>query len=131
MTTANRDDKDQKIRHAVKVSIARSGKDRSAIAREMTARLDRVPPVTKHMLNDFTGLCETQSHPRFPLAWVVAFCDATGSESLARLALTPKLRALVELGECELEAQRQRQAKSGMVSNLLVDAKEETHEKAQ
>ena len=86
-------------------------------------RGDRVPPVTEHMLNDFTALSD-KAHPRFPAAWVASFCEVTGRDELQRLLFTAEIRSVVLLGECELAAQRQQRTKIGIVKELLTGAKD-------
>lgn len=113
------DAQDRKVRDVLKRAIAVSGKSRPQIAEELTARLQRRPSVTHHMLNDFIGLSDEKWTARFPAAWVPAFCEVTGSEELLFMLLTPRIRALMELGECELAENRQQREKSKIMRSLL------------
>src|SRR5438552_18185230 len=74
------------------IRSVRATKSREQIAAEMSERIGRT--VTVHMLNDFTS--ESKVFVRFPAAWIVAFCSATGDERLQRLVLGDKLRKLLE-----------------------------------
>lgn len=76
------------------LSKAAHGK-RHEIAAQITTRAGR--RVTVAMLNDWCAL--TKPHLRFPADLVEVFCEVTGDDSLQRKLLSPRLRALLELGE--------------------------------
>jgi hypothetical protein len=90
---------DSALRKLVTASIKRSGKGRLQIAAEMTLQIGT--RITKRMVNDWTA--ESKKPARFPAAFVVAFCEATGRDELQRYLLGARLRELVELGDRTVE----------------------------
>lgn len=108
------------LRQLLSKCIDSSGKGRAQIARELSEVVGREFNVSQ--INDYTATTKTAA--RFPAAYIPAFCEVTGSDALLRFLFTPKIRSLVELGECELEAQRQLRAKGGMVKDLLTESKD-------
>jgi hypothetical protein len=109
------DAQDLAVRNAAKTAIRSSGKSREQIADELSARVGR--PITVRMLDDFTA--PSKGGARFPAALVGPFCEVTGCDDLQYLLLTPRVRGLAKLGECELAAQRQRRDKNVIVNSLL------------
>jgi len=90
-------------------------KDRQRIAAELSQSIGR--PITLSILNDYTATTKTAA--RFPAAYVRAFCEVTGDDSLQRFILGPRLLALIEIGERELASHRGRSAKDALIRGLL------------
>jgi hypothetical protein len=86
---------DAAVRAVVSHAIATQPHSRQQLA-EHISRLAGVR-VTAGMLNDFTAASKRLA--RFPAAWVPAFCQAAGDDSLQRLMLSQRLLAAVTLGE--------------------------------
>lgn len=97
--------RDLEVRALLKKVMANCPKSREQIAEEMTVRLRRKTPITKDMLDDQVGRSEGKARAKFPAAWVAAFCEVTANDELQRLLLSPRQKALLALGECELAAQ--------------------------
>jgi hypothetical protein len=72
-------------------------KSREQIAEQMSERLGQT--ITTGMLNDFSAF--SKGGARFPIWFVGAFCEVTGSDRLQRQILFPHLRDLLTLGELE------------------------------
>lgn len=106
---------DVEIRRCLAEAMRLTCKSREQIADALSERIGR--PITVHMLNDYAALSKEGN--RFPAAWVRAFCEVTGDDSLQRMILGPHLAALVELGEHELALRQQKQRKKGMLDRLL------------
>jgi hypothetical protein len=68
------------------------------------------------MLDDFAA--PSKDGARFPAAWVVAFCEVTGDDSLQRFLLGPRLSRLIEIGELEISSRRNRAAKESALRDL-------------
>jgi hypothetical protein len=105
---------DIELRECLAAAIKRSGTSRDQIADRMTSALGRT--VTRSQLNDFTA--QEKSSARFPAAFIPAFCVATGDDSLQLLMLSPRLRALLELGENEVNAAGNAQSKKRLIALL-------------
>jgi hypothetical protein len=97
--------------------MAACPKKRQQIAAELSRKIGR--DITASMLNDYTATTKTAA--RFPAAYVRAFCEVTGNDSLQRSLLGPRLLALIEIGEHELASQRNRTAKDFVMRRLLED----------
>jgi hypothetical protein len=69
------------------------------------------------MLNDYTS--ESRKPYRFPACWVRPLSTILEDDSLERVILGPRLLELVSLGEHELRAQRNRNAKEDLLQRLL------------
>ncbi len=97
------------LAEVIKRSHEMSGKDRKQIAHELSERLGRLAtnqegkpsrrPVTESMLNDFTRNIIPGRESHLPAAWLSALCEVLENDRLARLAMGPRLRELVEQGE--------------------------------
>jgi hypothetical protein len=68
---------------------------RHEIAAQLTTQSGRA--ITVSMLNDWSAL--TKPRTRFPADLVALFCEITGEDQLQRAILSPRLLALLELGE--------------------------------
>lgn len=79
------------------IGEAMQGKNRNEIALRMGELLDR--PVPVHTLADFTRNPTKRRHIRFPVAWVPAFCEATGNESLQLFVLSAENQEMLRLGK--------------------------------
>ncbi len=89
------------IRELLTGAIRASNKSRSQIADELSERVET--PISVFMLNEYTA--PSKGLRRFPAAWLPAFCDITGDDSLRLLLLDSRLRdLLLELGERALAA---------------------------
>lgn len=66
---------------------------RHIIASRMTRILER--EVTPAMFADFCRKAPGKRHTRFPAAWVKAFCEAVGSDELARYLLPDSARRVL------------------------------------
>jgi hypothetical protein len=117
-----RDARDRDFRVALGNAIDSSGKDRARIARELTERLHREPPVTVHMLNDFVGLSDEKARKRLPAAWLSDLCAVLENDDLLLRLLPPRLRALVNIGECELQTEAQINKKRKVIASLVSDS---------
>ncbi len=106
---------DLSFRAALSEVLASCAKNRRQVAEELSCRIGR--KITVCMLNDYTATTKTAA--RFPAAYIKDLCEITGSDKLLRLLFTTEIRRMVDLGECELQAQRQQRAKSGLVKELL------------
>lgn len=91
--------------------------DRRLIAAELSQRVDR--PITLSILNDYTATTKTAA--RFPAAYVRAFCEVTGNDSLQRFLLGHRLMALIEIGEKELAFHRNRSSKDALMRRILAE----------
>jgi hypothetical protein len=91
---------DAAIRRTLSRALRACSKSRESVAEELSILLGM--PVSARSLNNYTA--ESKSNYRFPAAWVVAFCKATGDDSLQRLLLGPELAAILQLGETAKEA---------------------------
>jgi hypothetical protein len=94
-------DRDRAIRNLIAEIIRSSPQSRDVLADEMSRITGQ--RITRRMLDDFSALSK-RAH-RFPLSFVVAFCEITGDDRLQRMALSPRLRKLLELGERKLAAE--------------------------
>ena len=74
-------------------AIKESPKSRIQLSDQISAISGEL--ITVHMLNDFTARGKT----RMPLYLVPAFCEATGSDSLQRFCIGPRITQALELGE--------------------------------
>ena len=90
---------DKALRLLLARVISSSPRSREQIADELSERLGH--RVTKYMLDGFTS--EGKGKPRFPAAWVQAFCQVVADDRLQRFIMGQRLRDLVRLGEVELE----------------------------
>ncbi len=109
---------DLRLRQLLSRIMADCGKDRPQIARELSQRVDR--NVTVDTLNDYTRTTKTAS--RFPAAYIKAFCEVTGDDSLQRFFLGRKLLKLIEIGELEISSQKNRAAKESALRDLSARA---------
>ena len=91
-------------------------KDRRQIAIELSAKVGRT--ITVSTLNCYT--CATKNTARFPAAYVRGFCEVTGDDSLQRFLLGDRLRDLVEIGELEIAARKNRSTKETLVGRHAV-----------
>ncbi len=112
-----REGSDLALRRLLSEVMGACGKDRETIAAELSRKTGR--PITASILNDYTATTKTAA--RFPAAYVRGLCEVTGNDSLQRFVLEPRLLALIEIGERELAAQRNRSAKDSIVRQLLTD----------
>ena len=71
---------DLAIRRLLSDVMATSKKTRKQISEELSQRTGRA--ITVSMLNDYTATTKTAA--RFPAAYVRAFCEVTGNDSLDR-----------------------------------------------
>ncbi len=111
---------DLAVREHLAVAIHNSSKSRELIADEMSALVGRT--ITVRMINDYTATAESKRAARFPAAWIESFCQVTGNETLQRSILSPRLRMLLDLAECQLaEAAHSRRA-AELIGGLLTDA---------
>jgi hypothetical protein len=97
--TPDPDPQDLLVRAAIKRimrAAGRSGKDRVQIAQELSTHLGR--NVTERMLDDFVA--PSKGGSRFPAAWVAAFCEVTGDNTLLGLLVGPELDAALKLVKC-------------------------------
>jgi hypothetical protein len=85
--------RDARFRAVLDDSIRRLGR------KEVRARMEKITgrTISIHMLNAW--LAPGSSRALFPVAYVEAFCEATGCDALKRLILGPQLCELLELGE--------------------------------
>jgi len=90
---------DSALRRLLTASIKRSGKTHAKIAGEMT--LHTRQRISKRMVDDWTA--QSKKPARFPAAFVVAFCEVTGSDELQRHLLSARLRELLEVGDRTVE----------------------------
>jgi len=90
-------------------------KSRQQIADELSVRSGRT--VSLSILNDYTAT--TKSGARFPAVYLCGFCEATGDDSPLRFLLTPRLLALVELGESVLAGEKGRREREKLLRGLL------------
>jgi len=88
---------EREVRKILADAIKRSGKTRAQVAHEMEILLDR--DISKSVLDDFIRSPKAGRIVRFPAAWVPAFCQAVGNDSLQRHLLSEALRSALELGE--------------------------------
>lgn len=95
----------------------RSKADRCGVSQRV-GRIER--PITLSSLNDYTG--RTKAGARFPAAYVAAFCEVVGDDSLQRLILGQRLRDLIDIGETELASVRSRRKKDARLARLLAEA---------
>lgn len=89
---------DTTVRRLINAAIDRCGKTRHEIAAEMSKSLGVT--VTKAMLDGWVS--EHKRRLRFPVAFVEAFCRATGDDQLQRFSLGRRLRRALVVGEGEL-----------------------------
>jgi hypothetical protein len=79
-----------------------SKKPREQIAREMSQVLGMIGPpgrvVTPTMLADFTRNGTKKRQVRFPAAWVPAFCEVVGDDSLRHEFMGDQLNRRCEVG---------------------------------
>src|ERR1035438_1559628 len=78
------------LRRLLSDGMAACPKKRQQIAAELSRKIGR--DITASMLNDYTATTKTAA--RFPAAYVRAFCEVTGNDSLQRSLLGPRLLAL-------------------------------------
>jgi hypothetical protein len=83
--------------------IKKSGKPRAKIAEDMRAALGG--EITKDKLNEFVRSPRPGRVMRFPAAWARAFCDAVGSDELARFLLSESDRRAVRIAEHSIAAE--------------------------
>jgi hypothetical protein len=92
---------DTVLRQLLSEAVRHSSKSRMQIASEMTQLIGR--PITINMLNAYTSLAKEPV--RFPAAFINAFCQVVDDDRVQRYLLSPRLRALLELGERKLAAE--------------------------
>jgi len=85
------------VRRLLWEGLKSAAKPRTEIARRMTEILGR--PVTSGMLADFIRSPHKKRAPRFPAAWVPAFCAATGKYELALFPLPEHMRRDIAVGQ--------------------------------
>ena len=86
---------DAAVRQSLAAAIKRSGKSREEIALSMSRAIGRT--ISVNMLNAYTS--PARAGWRFPLAWIWAFCAATGDDALLYLLLSPRQRLLLSVSE--------------------------------
>jgi hypothetical protein len=106
---------DRDLRRALANAIRRSPKKRPQIAEELTAIVG--VRVTEHMLNDFTS--DNKKGVRFPLLFSAALCDILNDDSIAFLAVRPRIRSLVEFAEREIAGFRDQRERETLRDSLL------------
>ena len=116
-TGTQSEESDLNLRRLLSDVMGTCGKDRSRIAAELSQEIGR--PLTVSILNDYTAT--TKAGARFPAAYVRHFCEVTGNDSLQRFLLGPRLLALIEIGERELAAHRNRSSKDSLTRRLLAE----------
>jgi hypothetical protein len=94
---------DASIRRAIAHAMRHSSKSREQLAEELSQRTGC--HVSANVLNAMAA--ESKRLTRFPLCWVVPFCEVTGDDTLARLAIPSALRQYTELGERVVRAQHE------------------------
>ena len=87
---------EDEVRRILREGMKRSRKEREEIAREMTEALGRT--VTATMLADFTRNGTKKRQVRFPAAWVPAFCEVVGDNSLQHDLMGDQLNRCCEIG---------------------------------
>jgi hypothetical protein len=95
--------------------MTRCPKSRQQIADELSVRCGRT--ISPSILNDYTAT--TKSGARFPAVSLRDFCDLTGDDSPQRFLLSPRLLALIELGESILAGEKGRRERDKLLRNLL------------
>jgi hypothetical protein len=106
---------DLAIRRLLSEVMSACAKDRQQVAEELSRNTGR--SISVSILNDYTATTKTAA--RFPAAYVRGFCEITGDDSLQRFLLGPRLLALIEIGEREIEAQQNKSAKDSLMQRLL------------
>jgi hypothetical protein len=101
---------EDEVRRLLRDAMKDSGKPREQIAGEMSQLIGRT--VTASMLADFSRNGTKKRQVRFPAAWVPAFCEITGDDSLRYHLMTERQRVSREVGARILDlATHQRQNK--------------------
>lgn len=96
---------EQVFRELIARVLKESGRDRKAIAAELSALTGE--KITERMLNDW--LAPSKGKVRFPASFVKALCEATGDDRAARAALPERLLNLLQIGECSIAAREELQ----------------------
>jgi hypothetical protein len=98
-TESGRFNRDLAVRNCLTESIRQCSKSREQLADELSELTGRLVSVAH--LNDW---CAPSKHQfRFPASHILAFCKATGDNSLSRLLLTPRDAAMIRLAEAFLK----------------------------
>lgn len=95
--------------------MTRCPKNRQQIADELSVRSEKT--VSLSILNDY--MATTKSGARFPAIYLRDFCDITGDDSAQLFLLSPRLLALIELGESVLTGEKGRREREKLLRNLL------------
>ena len=90
---------DAVLRRLLNQAIRSCPLSRVEICEALTRRL--ALRVTPFMLDSYTA--ESKKPARFPAAFVVSFCEVTGSDELQRHLLGARLRELLEVGDRTVE----------------------------
>jgi hypothetical protein len=93
---------DRTVRKALSKAIKGCSKSREAIAEELSIAIGM--PLKVRSLDNYTA--ESRTDYRFPVAWIVPFCDITGDHSLGRLLLSPDDQKSLQVGQREIEQHR-------------------------
>jgi hypothetical protein len=84
------------LRKLLKGLIRQSRKSRANIADEMSLRVERT--ISKRMVDWISP----KQRARFPAAFIEAFCEVIGDDTLQRHVMGARLRGIVELREQQL-----------------------------
>lgn len=103
--SGNERQNDAVLRELVADAISTSTKSRDQIADELTSIVGC--RITRRMLDDFCSRSKVGT--RFPAAWVAAFCEVTGDESLVLQLLPQQMRQKLDFADRELAIRKMQQ----------------------
>jgi len=85
------------LRKLLKELIKQSGKSRANVADAMSPHAKRT--ISKRMLDDWLS---PKMRARFPAAFIEAFCEAVGNDTLQRHVMGARLRGILDLRDEQL-----------------------------